>query len=174
MFSWFNVLLIFITTALMDYNIYLIILVSSVFGFSEHSLMQVNDAVLAGNTLVSCSSDTTVKVLFSTKFLSSSQQFSFINHFSLCMFQMWNCLSDGACTRTLRQHSDYVICLAAAGKNVIFRKILLLFLCSIIHMHAYGHTCIRNIWGMWISCLHVFVLGVLEISDPFVVSFISE
>ncbi|XP_020254792.1 WD repeat-containing protein 48 isoform X2 [Asparagus officinalis] len=51
----------------------------------------VNDAVLAGNTLVSCSSDTTVK--------------------------MWNCLSDGACTRTLRQHSDYVICLAAAGKN---------------------------------------------------------
>ncbi|XP_010909218.2 uncharacterized protein [Elaeis guineensis] len=51
----------------------------------------VNDAVLAGNTLVSCSSDTTVKV--------------------------WNCLSDGACTRTLRQHSDYVICLAAAEKN---------------------------------------------------------
>lgn len=51
----------------------------------------VNDAVLAGNTLVSCSSDTTVKT--------------------------WNCLSDGACTRTLRQHSDYVICLAAAEKN---------------------------------------------------------
>ncbi|CAL9077236.1 uncharacterized protein LOC135585291 isoform X3 [Musa acuminata AAA Group] len=51
----------------------------------------VNDAVLAGNTLVSCSSDATVKT--------------------------WNSLSDGACTRTLRQHSDYVTCLAAAEKN---------------------------------------------------------
>ncbi|XP_020105362.1 WD repeat-containing protein 48 isoform X2 [Ananas comosus] len=51
----------------------------------------VNDAILAGNTLVSCSSDTTLKT--------------------------WNCLSDGVCTRTLRQHSDYVICLAAAEKN---------------------------------------------------------
>ncbi|ONK61544.1 uncharacterized protein A4U43_C08F31070 [Asparagus officinalis] len=51
----------------------------------------VNDAVLAGNTLVSCSSDTTVKT--------------------------WNGLSDGACTRTLHQHSDYVICLGAAEKN---------------------------------------------------------
>ncbi|KAL3516215.1 hypothetical protein ACH5RR_023117 [Cinchona calisaya] len=52
----------------------------------------VNDAVLVGgNTLVSCSSDTTVKV--------------------------WNCLSEGTCTRTLRQHTDYVTCLAAADKN---------------------------------------------------------
>lgn len=52
----------------------------------------VNDAVLAGdNTLVSCSSDTTLKT--------------------------WDCLSDGTCTRTLRQHSDYVTCLAAAEKN---------------------------------------------------------
>ncbi|KAK7258759.1 hypothetical protein RIF29_24344 [Crotalaria pallida] len=52
----------------------------------------VNDAVIVGdNTLVSCSSDTTVKT--------------------------WNALSNGACTRTLRQHSDYVTCLAAAGKN---------------------------------------------------------
>ncbi|XP_072966336.1 uncharacterized protein [Typha angustifolia] len=51
----------------------------------------VNDVVLAGKTLVSCSSDGTLKT--------------------------WNCLSDGACTRTLRQHSDYVICLAAAEKN---------------------------------------------------------
>ncbi|KAL3833352.1 hypothetical protein ACJIZ3_008088 [Penstemon smallii] len=52
----------------------------------------VNDAVLTGgNTLVSCSSDATVKV--------------------------WNCLSDGKCARTLRQHSDYVTCLAAAEKN---------------------------------------------------------
>ncbi|PIA61622.1 hypothetical protein AQUCO_00300858v1 [Aquilegia coerulea] len=52
----------------------------------------VNDALLAGNnTLVSCSSDTTLKT--------------------------WNCLSDGVCTRTLHQHSDYVTCLAAAEKN---------------------------------------------------------
>ncbi|XP_066356247.1 uncharacterized protein [Miscanthus floridulus] len=51
----------------------------------------VNDAIIVGEKLVSCSSDTTIKV--------------------------WNCFSDGACTRTLRQHSDYVICLAAAEKN---------------------------------------------------------
>ncbi|XXG54226.1 hypothetical protein AAC387_Pa03g2167 [Persea americana] len=51
----------------------------------------VNDAVIAGDTLVSCSSDTTLKI--------------------------WNCFSDGVCTRTLRQHSDYVTCLAAAEKN---------------------------------------------------------
>ncbi|KAH9754390.1 WD REPEATS REGION domain-containing protein [Citrus sinensis] len=52
----------------------------------------VNDAVLVGdNTLVSCSSDTTLKT--------------------------WNCSSDGTCIRTLRQHSDYVTCLAAAEKN---------------------------------------------------------
>lgn len=52
----------------------------------------VNDAVLVGDsTLVSCSSDTTLKT--------------------------WNCLSDGTCTKTLRQHSDYVTCLAAAEKN---------------------------------------------------------
>ncbi|KAI4301877.1 hypothetical protein L6164_035114 [Bauhinia variegata] len=52
----------------------------------------VNDAVLVGdNTLVSCSSDTTLKT--------------------------WDALSEGACTRSLRQHTDYVICLAAAEKN---------------------------------------------------------
>ncbi|KAJ8760679.1 hypothetical protein K2173_017673 [Erythroxylum novogranatense] len=52
----------------------------------------VNDAVLTGNsTLISCSSDTTLK--------------------------MWDCFSDGGCIRTLRQHSDYVTCLAAAEKN---------------------------------------------------------
>ncbi|KAK8689519.1 hypothetical protein V6N13_088234 [Hibiscus sabdariffa] len=52
----------------------------------------VNDTVIAGdNALVSCSSDTTLK--------------------------MWNCLSDGTCTRTFSQHSDYVTCLAAAEKN---------------------------------------------------------
>ncbi|CAL5339663.1 unnamed protein product [Camellia sinensis] len=55
----------------------------------------VNDAVIAGgNTLVSCSSDATLKI-----------------------HQTWNCLSDGSCTRTLRQHSDYVTSLAAAQKN---------------------------------------------------------
>ncbi|XP_047313733.1 WD repeat-containing protein 48-like [Impatiens glandulifera] len=52
----------------------------------------VNDAVLVGDsTLISCSSDTTLKA--------------------------WNCLSDGICTRTLRQHSDYVTCLGATPKN---------------------------------------------------------
>lgn len=51
----------------------------------------VNDVVLTGETLVSCSSDTTLKT--------------------------WRPFSDGVCTRTLRQHSDYVTCLAAASKN---------------------------------------------------------
>ncbi|TVU27532.1 hypothetical protein EJB05_30151 [Eragrostis curvula] len=59
--------------------------------FKLFFVAQVNDAIIVGQNLVSCSSDTTLKV--------------------------WNCLSDGACTRTLRQHSDYVICLAAAEKN---------------------------------------------------------
>ncbi|KAI3452036.1 hypothetical protein Pfo_008701 [Paulownia fortunei] len=55
----------------------------------------VNDAVLTGgNTLVSCSSDATVKV--------------------------WNCLSGGTCVRTFRQHSDYVTCLAAVEKKSNF------------------------------------------------------
>ncbi|KAL8136334.1 hypothetical protein V2J09_002335, partial [Rumex salicifolius] len=52
----------------------------------------VNDAVVLGDsTLVSCSSDTTLKT--------------------------WNCSSNGTCVKTLRQHTDYVTCLAAAGKN---------------------------------------------------------
>ncbi|XP_028780867.1 WD repeat-containing protein 48 [Neltuma alba] len=52
----------------------------------------VNDAVIVGDrTLVSCSSDATLKT--------------------------WDALSDGACTKTLSQHSDYVTCLAAAEKN---------------------------------------------------------
>lgn len=51
----------------------------------------VNDVVLTGETLVSCSSDTTLKT--------------------------WRPFSDGVCTRTLRQHSDYVTCLASASKN---------------------------------------------------------
>ncbi|KEH43052.1 putative transcription factor WD40-like family [Medicago truncatula] len=59
--------------------------------FESHSDW-VNDAVLVGDsTLVSCSSDTTLKT--------------------------WNALSTGTCTRTLCQHSDYVTCLAAAEKN---------------------------------------------------------
>ncbi|XP_069144231.1 uncharacterized protein [Solanum lycopersicum] len=58
----------------------------------ESHIDWVNDTVLTGNnTLVSCSSDTTVKV--------------------------WNGLSEGSCTRTLGQHSDYVTCLASAEKN---------------------------------------------------------
>ncbi|KAD0637534.1 hypothetical protein E3N88_43948 [Mikania micrantha] len=58
----------------------------------ESHLDWVNDAVLVGgNTLISCSSDTTVKA--------------------------WDCFSKGSCSRTFRQHTDYVICLATAGKN---------------------------------------------------------
>ncbi|XP_058770498.1 uncharacterized protein LOC131644112 [Vicia villosa] len=58
----------------------------------ESHLDWVNDAVLVGDsTLVSCSSDTTLKT--------------------------WNALSTGTCTRTLCQHSDYVTCLAASEKN---------------------------------------------------------
>ncbi|WVY95698.1 hypothetical protein V8G54_027849 [Vigna mungo] len=52
----------------------------------------VNDVVLVSdNVLVSCSSDTTIKT--------------------------WNALSNGTCTRTLRQHKDYVTCLATAEKD---------------------------------------------------------
>ncbi|CAN8260393.1 unnamed protein product [Cochlearia groenlandica] len=58
----------------------------------ESHIDWVNDAALVGeSTLVSCSSDTTVKT--------------------------WDSLSDGVCTRTLRQHSDYVTCLAVAAEN---------------------------------------------------------
>ncbi|MQM00043.1 hypothetical protein Taro_032768, partial [Colocasia esculenta] len=56
----------------------------------ESHLDWVNDSLLVGDSLVSCSSDTTLK--------------------------LWNCLSGVVCKRTLRQHSDYVICLAAAEK----------------------------------------------------------
>jgi hypothetical protein len=41
--------------------------------------------------------------------------------------QVWNCFSDGACTRTLRRHSDYVICLAAAENNVILSTLVLFY-----------------------------------------------
>ncbi|KAG0569341.1 hypothetical protein M758_6G079300 [Ceratodon purpureus] len=52
----------------------------------------VNDVVVTGDdTLVSCSSDTTLKT--------------------------WKPFSDGECTRTFRQHSDYVTSLAAARNN---------------------------------------------------------
>lgn len=97
------------------------------------SVLQVNDAVLAGdNTLVSCSSDTTLKVCWpyycwfcNLNILFGLLTDSFIYFLSFYLFvielhQTWDCLSDGTCTRTLRQHSDYVTCLAAAEKNVIF------------------------------------------------------
>ncbi|KAJ3704074.1 hypothetical protein LUZ61_007779 [Rhynchospora tenuis] len=60
-------------------------------GTFESHVDWVNDAIIVGDTLVSCSSDTTIKA--------------------------WNCLSDGICTRTFRQHSDYVTCLTGAEKN---------------------------------------------------------
>ncbi|KAF3335023.1 WD repeat-containing protein 48-like isoform X1 [Carex littledalei] len=60
-------------------------------GTFESHVDWVNDAIIAGDSLVSCSSDATIKA--------------------------WNCLSDGVCTRTFRQHSDYVTCLAGAEKN---------------------------------------------------------
>lgn len=55
----------------------------------ESHIDWVNDAVLSGETLVSCSSDATIKT--------------------------WGAFSDeGRCLKTFRQHSDYVISLAAA------------------------------------------------------------
>lgn len=50
------------------------------------------------------------------------------------LLQTWNCLSDGVCTRTFRQHSDYVTCLAGAEKNVKHVSILQLayILCNIV------------------------------------------
>lgn len=101
--------------------------------------MQVNDAVLTGNnTLVSCSSDTTVKVfMFASKFgIPICSQFftciSITSHCTTCFLkffsfvfgkflldhQVWNGLSEGSSTRTFRQHSDYVTCLASAETNV--------------------------------------------------------
>lgn len=60
----------------------------------ESHIDWVNDAVLTGETLVSCSSDTTIKT--------------------------WRAFSDGLCTKTFRQHSDYVISLATAKhSNVV-------------------------------------------------------
>lgn len=104
-------------------------------------VVQVNDTVLTGNnTLVSCSSDTTVKVfMFASKFgIPICSQFlthiSITSHYATCFlkffpfdvgkflldYQVWNGLSEGSCTRTLGQHSDYVTCLASAEKNVKF------------------------------------------------------
>lgn len=93
-------------------------------------VLQVNDAVLVNdNTLVSCSSDTTLKVCLFNDACWFYYIYIFINillflidvylFFWVEIHQTWNCLSDGTCTRTLRQHSDYVTCLAAAEKNVI-------------------------------------------------------
>lgn len=60
-----------------------------------------------------CSGFVTYAMSFAVTYL-----YVFIVCLSMC--QTWNCLSNGTCTRTLRQHSDYVTCLAAAEKNVIF------------------------------------------------------
>lgn len=89
-------------------------------------MAQVNDAVLVGGkTLVSCSSDTTVKV--------RTPGFNFFLYF-LCYLlllrpswcaQAWDPSSDGTCIKTLRQHSDYVTCLAAAEKNVTLRFLVI-------------------------------------------------
>lgn len=92
--------------------------------FKLFFVVQVNDAIIVGEKLVSCSSDTTIKVSCLT--ISSIKYFSPSVHvFHFLTSQVWNCFSDGACTRTLRQHSDYVICLAAAEKNVILFTLLL-------------------------------------------------
>jgi WD repeat-containing protein 48 len=80
--------------------------------------MQVNDAIIVGQNLVSCSSDTTLKVCC---FSGPCSQIFIVGPTCFIiseLSQVWNCLSDGACTKTLRQHSDYVIRLAAAEKNV--------------------------------------------------------
>eukprot|EP00250_Pteridium_aquilinum_P009427 c18661_g1_i1 orf=203-2506(+) len=61
-------------------------------GTFESHIDWVNDAVLSGDTLVSCSSDTTIKT--------------------------WGAFSEERhCLKTFRQHSDYVISLAAAKNS---------------------------------------------------------
>ncbi|KAI5077648.1 hypothetical protein GOP47_0007472, partial [Adiantum capillus-veneris] len=61
---------------------------------TETVFIKVNDAVLMGDVLVSCSSDSTIKT--------------------------WQAFSDGVCTKTFRQHTDYVMSLATAKhSNVV-------------------------------------------------------
>lgn len=40
----------------------------------------------------------------------------------------WDCSSKGTCTKTLRQHTDYVTCLATTGNHVIFLVLWFLFM----------------------------------------------
>ena len=144
--------------------------------------MQVNDAVLAGdNTLVSCSSDTTLKVCqfesIIVGFLTYGKSDYFYWLISLIeIHQTWNCLSDGTCTRTLRQHSDYVTCLAAAEKNVI-------------SLSKFSWNYLLHRWRVLVSVMLLFKFHVqfngaylgalchilsLSFSDPFIVSCILE
>ena len=105
--------------------------------FKLFFIVQVNDAIIVGEKLVSCSSDTTIKVCFLT--LSPLKYCSLGVHiFHFLTSQVWNCFSDGACTRTLRQHSDYVICLAAAEKNVILSTLVLF--CGTFSFVIFGFT----------------------------------
>lgn len=86
--------------------------------------MKVNDAVIVGGeTLVSCSSDATLKVSKDNQLLQflyqvSDSEFFYDFVLSAEIHQTWNCFGDGICTKTLTQHSDYVTCLAAAENNV--------------------------------------------------------
>ncbi|KAL4572544.1 hypothetical protein LXL04_019324 [Taraxacum kok-saghyz] len=47
-------------------------------------------------------------------------------------FKIWDNFSDGTCTRTLHQHTDYVTCLASAEKNDTFTEITRAMYLSII------------------------------------------
>lgn len=89
------------------------------FAFDELPMQQVNDAVLTGqDTLVSCSSDTTIKVcgaVSSVKaVLTAGTDCSTVSIIHAAAWQTWRAFSNGECTRTFRQHTDYVTCLAAA------------------------------------------------------------
>ncbi|KAH9603966.1 hypothetical protein KSS87_023569 [Heliosperma pusillum] len=106
----------------------------------------VNDAVILGDhTLVSCSSDTTLKT--------------------------WNCLSDGVCTKTLRQHSDYVTCLAAAGKNVTSLSVFMAQVNAVVWLtylfivsRTVANECPHNVfcWRMFIIFLFRIVVDYFQ------------
>lgn len=69
--------------------------------------------------------------------------------------QVWNGFSEGACTKTLRQHSDYVICLAAAEKNVIHACAFSVGLLISCHFCFYSFLCLCiaeqhcRVWWPW-------------------------
>lgn len=90
--------------------------------------------------------------------------------------QTWNSLSDGTCTRTLRQHSDYVTCLAAAEKNVIcfsiFSWILNAWMKGSCQFVLLNNFCIQYDSTY---CLEVWYhITSKSSSDPFIVSCILE